>query len=165
MYLNTIYFGEGAYGVQAASEVYFDKDVSDLTLAEGAALAATIKAPSAYSPAADAEANRTRRGYILDTMLENGMIDAGQAEAARAEELTLSGRPQRVNAHGWFVDAALEEAEDILGVTADELLTGGYYIETTMDARLQALAESLFEDDGLFPATRRTGRPCRARWR
>ncbi len=151
MYLNTIYFGEGAYGVQAASEVYFDKDVSDLTLAEGAALAATIKAPSAYSPAADAEANRTRRGYILDTMLENGMIDAGQAEAARAEELTLSGRPQRVNAHGWFVDAALEEAEDILGVTADELLTGGYYIETTMDARLQALAESLFEDDGLFP--------------
>lgn len=151
MYLNTIYFGEGAYGVQAASEVYFDKDVSDLTLAEGAALAATIKAPSAYSPAADAEANRTRRGYILDTMLENGMIDAGQAEAARAEELTLSGRPQRVNAHGWFVDAALEEAEDILGVTADELLTGGYYIETTMDARLQALAESLFEDDSLFP--------------
>lgn len=151
MYLNTIYFGEGAYGVQAASEVYFDKDVSDLTLAEGAALAATIKAPSAYSPAADAEANRTRRGYILDTMLENGMIDAGQAEAARAEKLTLSGRPQRVNAHGWFVDAALEEAEDILGVTADELLTGGYYIETTMDARLQALAESLFEDDSLFP--------------
>ena len=151
MYLNTIYFGEGAYGVQAASEVYFDKDVSDLTLAEGAALAATIKAPSAYSPAADAEANRTRRGYILDTMLENGMIDAGQAEAARAEELTLSGRPQRVNAHGWFVDAALEEAEDILGVTADELLTGGYYIETTMDARLQALAESLFEDDSRFP--------------
>lgn len=151
IYLNTIYFGEGAYGVQAASEVYFDKDVSDLTLAEGAALAATIKAPSAYSPAADAEANRTRRGYILDTMLENGMIDAGQAEAARAEELTLSGRPQRVNAHGWFVDAALEEAEDILGVTADELLTGGYYIETTMDARLQALAESLFEDDSLFP--------------
>lgn len=151
MYLNTICFGEGAYGVQAASEVYFDKDVSDLTLAEGAALAATIKAPSAYSPAADAEANRTRRGYILDTMLENGMIDAGQAEAARAEELTLSGRPQRVNAHGWFVDAALEEAEDILGVTADELLTGGYYIETTMDARLQALAESLFEDDSLFP--------------
>lgn len=151
MYLNTIYFGEGAYGVQAASEVYFDKDVSDLTLAEGAALAATIKAHSAYSPAADAEANRTRRGYILDTMLENGMIDAGQAEAARAEELTLSGRPQRVNAHGWFVDAALEEAEDILGVTADELLTGGYYIETTMDARLQALAESLFEDDSLFP--------------
>lgn len=151
MYLNTIYFGEGAYGVQAASEVYFDKDVSDLTLAESAALAATIKAPSAYSPAADAEANRTRRGYILDTMLENGMIDAGQAEAARAEELTLSGRPQRVNAHGWFVDAALEEAEDILGVTADELLTGGYYIETTMDARLQALAESLFEDDSLFP--------------
>ena len=151
MYLNTICFGEGAYGVQAASEVYFDKDVSDLTLAEGAALAATIKAPSAYSPAADAEANRTRRGYILDTMLENGMIDAGQAEAARAEELTLSGRPQRVNAHGWFVDAALEEAEDIRGVTADELLTGGYYIETTMDARLQALAESLFEDDSLFP--------------
>lgn len=151
MYLNTIYFGEGAYGVQVASEVYFDKDVSDLTLAESAALAATIKAPSAYSPAADAEANRTRRGYILDTMLENGMIDAGQAEAARAEELTLSGRPQRVNAHGWFVDAALEEAEDILGVTADELLTGGYYIETTMDARLQALAESLFEDDSLFP--------------
>ena len=151
MYLNTIYFGEGAYGVQAASEVYFDKDVSDLTLAEGAALAATIKAHSAYSPAADAEANRTRRGYILDTMLENGMIDAGQAEAARAEELTLSGRPQRVNAHGWFVDAALEEAEDILGVTADELLTGGYYIETTMDARLQALAEALFEDDSLFP--------------
>ena len=151
MYLNTIYFGEGAYGVQAASEVYFDKDVSDLTLAEGAALAATIKAPSAYSPAADAEANRTRRGYILDTMLENGMIDAGQAEAARAEELTLSGRPQRVNAHGWFVDAALEEAEDFLGVTADELITGGYYIETTLDARLQALAESLFEDDSLFP--------------
>ena len=74
MYLNFIYFGQGAYGVQAAAEVTFGVNAADLTPAQAASLAAAIKAPSAYSLQAAPEANKDRRGYILRTMLEEGML-------------------------------------------------------------------------------------------
>ncbi|MDR0898467.1 MAG: PBP1A family penicillin-binding protein [Oscillospiraceae bacterium] len=157
MYLNTIYFGEGAYGIQTAAEVFFDKDVSELTAAEGAALAATIKAPSAYGPIASPETNQTRRNYILRTMAENGLLDPAAAEVAQAETLTIAERKPVERAHGWYVDAALEEAEKLLGVTADELLNGGYFIETAMDTDLQIVAEDLFANASNFPSNAADG--------
>ena len=159
MYLNTVYFGNSAYGIQAAAEYYFAKDVSELTAAEGAALAATIKAPSAYSLTDGPEANRTRRNYILTTMEENGMLPASEAAAARAQELTAARNTPATNVYGWYVDAALEEAEALLGITADQLLTGGYYIETALNQPLQAIADALFADDGNFPDNASDGTP------
>ncbi len=159
MYLNTVYFGNSAYGIQAAAEYYFAKDVSELTAAEGAALAATIKAPSAYSLTDGPEANRTRRNYILTTMEENGMLPASEAAAARAQELAAARNTPATNVYGWYVDAALEEAEALLGITADQLLTGGYYIETALNQPLQAIADALFADDGNFPDNASDGTP------
>ena len=159
MYLNTVYFGNSAYGIQAAAEYYFAKDVSELTAAEGAALAATIKAPSAYSLTDGPEANRTRRNYILTTTEENGMLPASEAAAARAQELTAARNTPATNVYGWYVDAALEEAEALLGITADQLLTGGYYIETALNQPLQAIADALFADDGNFPDNASDGTP------
>ncbi|MCL1964264.1 MAG: PBP1A family penicillin-binding protein [Firmicutes bacterium] len=160
MYLNTVYFGEGAYGLQAAAELYFGKNAAELTVAEGAALAATIKAPSAYGLTTGPETNKTRRDYILHTMIDNGFLSAEAGEAAMGEEIALAAIKPRVLVHGWFVDAALKEAQDILGITADELLGGGYYIETTMDPGLQTIAENLFADAKNFPANAADGTLC-----
>ena len=81
-YLNTIYFGRGAYGIQAASQAYFGKDVEDLTVAEGAVLAAVIRAPSSYDPADGKEPKAGARqarvfDYVIPGMVEQGWLDAG----------------------------------------------------------------------------------------
>ncbi len=162
MYLNTVYFGEGAHGIEAAAERYFGKHASELTVTEGAALAATIKAPSAYGPTTSAETNKTRRNYIIGTMEANGMITPEKAEAAKAEELVIAAQVPYTLVHGWFVDAALEEAEAVLGLTADELLSGGYFIETTMNPALQTLAEDLYANAGNFPANASDGTKCQS---
>lgn len=157
MYLNTIYFGNGAYGIQAASEYYFGKPVEELTVVEGAALAATLKAPSAYAPSASAETNKTRRGYIIRTMVDNGLLSIDQGEAALSANVQLVEQKPRVTVHGWYVDAAVEEAERILSVTPDELLSGGYYIETVMNPVLQTTVEDLFANSKNFPANASDG--------
>ena len=74
MYLNTVYFGRGAYGIQAAAQAYFGVDVSALTLNQSASLAAIIKAPSVYAPHINPSSNRSRRQYILSVMEDNGFI-------------------------------------------------------------------------------------------
>lgn len=159
MYLNTIYFGEGAYGIQSASEYFFGKDVSELTALEGASLAAALKAPSAYGPTTSPERNKTRRNYILQTMVENDLLDSATAEQAKTEELVLVRQNPPMNVHGWYVDAALEEAEKLLSISPDELLAGGYFIETALDTGLQASAESLFANGKNFPANASDGTP------
>ena len=88
MYLNFIYFGQGAYGVQAAAEVTFGVDAAELTPAQAASLAAAIKAPSAYSLQSAPESNRERREYILSIMLAENMLTQAEYDAAMAEELT-----------------------------------------------------------------------------
>ena len=152
MYLNTVYFGNSAYGIAAASEYYFGKEVEELTAAEGAALAATIKGPSLYSLTANEAANRKRRNYILTTMEENDMLPASEAAAARGQTLTAVRSTPATNANGWYVDAAIDAAQRLLGVSADELYTGGYYIETALTPALQSAADALFENAANFPA-------------
>ena len=150
MYLNFIYFGQGAYGIQAAAEVTFGVDAADLTPAQAACLAAAIKAPSAYSIQSRPDANRERRHYILTTMLENGMLTRAEYDAALAEELTpLAGQAVQT-AYGWFVDAVLEEAELQLDVSAETLLAGGYRIDTTLDSAMQAILDEQYTRD-VFP--------------
>ena len=151
MYLNYIYFGNGAYGIQAAAQTYFDVDAKDLTLAQAAALAASIKAPSYYSPSASESANRSRRGYILDTMLAEGLIDQQRHDAARAETVAVVETVPESLPYGWFVDAVLDEAENLLGMTSDQVLTGGLMIDTTLSRTHQDVLDAQFEKD-LFPA-------------
>ncbi|MEG2703086.1 MAG: transglycosylase domain-containing protein, partial [Clostridia bacterium] len=158
MYLNYIYFGNGAYGLQAAAQTYFDVDAHELTLTQAAALAAAIKAPSHYAPHASAENNRSRRNYILGVMLEEGMIDQAAHDNAAKEVLALCEPPKESIPYGWFVDAVLDEAENLLGLSSEQVLTGGYAIDTTLSRTHQDLLDAQFTKD-VFPAKASDGTP------
>lgn len=155
MYLNYIYFGNGAYGIQAAAQTYFGVDVADLSLAQAAALAASIKAPTYYSPTS-VKANANRRGYILGAMLSQNLITQAEHDAALAEPIAVIKQEPVSLAHGWFVDAVLDEAEQLLGMTSDQVLTGGFLIETTLSRDHQTLLEEQFTKD-VFPANAEDG--------
>lgn len=150
MYLNYIYFGNGAYGIQAAAQTYFGVDAADLTLNQTCALAASIKAPSYYAPHVAPERNESQRGYILSTMLAEGMITQGEYDQAQGETLALA-EPETENVvYGWYMDAVLDEAQTLLGMNGEEVLSGGLYIETALSPRHQELLEQQFEKD-VFP--------------
>ncbi len=149
-YLNRVYFGAGYYGVEAAARGYFGVEAKDLTLAQSALLAGVLKSPARFAPHLRPEASVGRRGVILDLMVEYGMISSSEAEAAKAEPLLLAEDTLR-NRHNYAIDLALTDACTLLGVDMDELLTGGYRIETGVDSRLQTICEDAFTDDSLFP--------------
>ena len=162
MYLNYIYFGQGAYGIQAAAEVTFGVDAAKLSPAQAAALAAAIKAPSNYSIQTAPESNRERREYILTVMLEEGMLTADQHSAALQEELTAVHSSAVQTEYGWFVDAVLDEAELQLDVSAEMLLAGGYRIDTTLDPGMQTVLDKQFENGSVFPGNASDGTPVQA---
>jgi len=161
MYLNYIYFGQGAYGIQAAAHVTFGKDAVDLSPAQAAALAAAIKAPALYSLQSAPEANAERRSYILSVMRDEGMLTQTEYEAAMAEEISAAQDTSVVTAYGWFVDAVLDEAELQLDVSAETLLAGGYRIQTTLDPAMQSTLDEQFTRD-IFPANAKDGTPVQA---
>lgn len=156
-YLNTIYFGNGAYGLEAASKTYFSKSASQLTIDEGALLAAIIKAPSNYSPDANPENAKRRRDLVLDNMASYEFISQSTADELKAKPITLAMKTPEAFSHGYYVDAVLEEAEDALNISSDELLTGGYHIYTSLDVAMQTSAESLFQNSKNFPANASDG--------
>lgn len=159
MYLNTVYFGRGAYGIQAAARAYFGVDAGELTLAQSASLAATIKAPSAYAPSSSPGANRTRRLYILATMLENGMITQQEHDEAAQESVWVLAQQEETQVDSWYADEALRESRQLLGLTADEVLSGGFSIYTACRPAIQQAADSAFADSSLFPANAKDGTP------
>ena len=161
MYLNFIYFGQGAYGVQAAADVTFGIDAADLSPAQAASLAAAIKAPATYSLQSAPEANRERRNYILGVMRDEGMLTQAEYNEAIYEELTPIETPATATEYGWFVDAVLEEAEYQLDISAETLLAGGYRIDTTLDAAMQTILDAQFETD-VFPANASDGTPVQS---
>jgi hypothetical protein len=137
LYLNQIYFGHGAYGIGEAAQTYFGKDVSQLTLSEGAQLAGLPKAPSRFSPYADPEAAEKRRRYVLGRMLEEGLIDASAHDAAVAEQPKLRELTDQdqVWEMAYFTEQVRRRLVEALG--NDTVLRGGLTIET---ARLAAHA-------------------------
>ncbi len=157
MYLNFINFGSGAYGLQAAAQTYFGVNVEDLTLLQGTALAATIKAPSAFAPRAHPDANRARREYIINTMLTEGMIDEATATETKAATLETRAYEEPVVHYGWFVDETLNEAQRLLALSPEDVLGSGHRIYTTMDTRLQDIADNIFAQKKYFPGNARDG--------
>ncbi|MBC9785555.1 PBP1A family penicillin-binding protein [Heliobacterium chlorum] len=154
LYLNRIYFGEGAYGVEAAARTYFGKSVNDLTVAECALLAGIPKNPSAFSPTASLDAAEERRNTVISQMATYGFITTEQAERARKEPIRLNPNPPEKDIHypyPFFIDEVLREATRIHGISEDQLFGGGLRIYTTLDRRVQKLAEDAFTDPNLFP--------------
>lgn len=150
MYLNTVYFGGGYYGLETAARGYFGVSAKDLSLSQAALLAGVLKSPSRYAPHLRPEASVGRRGVILNLMAEYGFISEEEAAAAQAEPLTLSTDPA-FNRRGYYVDYALQQSCKVLGISMTELLEGGYQIHTAMDAPLQLLCEEAFAKDENFP--------------
>lgn len=161
-YLNTVYFGRGAYGIQAAAQAYFDIDASELSLSQSASLAAIIKAPSVYAPHINPQSNKTRRIYILDTMLENGFITHQDHDDAIKESIWVLAQQKDRQFYSWYIDEVLTESSRLLGITTDEVIRGGFEIYTAYDPRLQSIADSVYKDDSLFPSDASDGTPMQS---
>ena len=162
MYLNTVYFGRGAYGIQAAAQAYFGVDAEDLTLNQSASLAAIIKAPSIYAPHISPSNNRSRRQYILSVMAENGFISQEEKQAALDESIWVLAQEAEKQLYSWYIDEALRESAELLGLSADEVIQGGFKIYTAYDVRLQTIADEIYADSGFFPAAASDGTPIQS---
>ena len=151
MYLNYIYFGNGAYGIEAAAQSYFGKSVGDLTIAEGAMLAGIIKAPGDYAPHINLEKSKTRRNLVISQMYKFGFITENEQSTALQEVPNLIvSRPEN-SEYGQFVDYALDVASQTLDMSYEEMTASGYKIYTTMDSALQMSTQINFENPELFP--------------
>ncbi|WP_050182551.1 transglycosylase domain-containing protein [Domibacillus robiginosus] len=155
MYLNTSYFGNGAWGVQNAAKSYFGKDVSELTLAESSMLAGMVKAPSRYNPIDHMDNALDRRRVVLKQMVKYGYLTEAEADQTANTEVTLkdaSGDPLK-GKYAHYADAVMNEAIARYGLTQDELLSQGYNIYTAMDQNVQAGLEDVYENSTVFPQT------------
>jgi penicillin-binding protein 1A len=140
MYANQVFFGHGAYGVEAASELYFDKPAMETTLAEAALLAGMIpSANNRYNPIKRPENALARRNKVLDRMLEQGYIDTEAHAEAVAAPLDVALHRDRVHSGAYFLEEARKEIERRYGT--DALYTSGLRVHLTMDPFLQQLAE------------------------
>jgi len=140
LYLNEIYLGFGAYGVAAASLLYFDKSVHELTISEAAYLAALPKGPNNYNPFRRHDEAVARRNYVIDRMAEDGYITVTDAEKAKKEPLEVTVRP--TGAHIFAAEYFAEEVRRYLYDKYGEkkLYEGGLSVRTTLDPKLQVVA-------------------------
>lgn len=155
-YLNTVYFGSGAYGIENASRIYFGKSAEQLTLSESAILAGIIKAPSAYSPFSNYEKAIERRDYVLFRMREDEYITQEEMDNAKSETIRLVSESETSD-FGWYRDMVLKEAEKALDLSADQILSGGFRIYTCLDQDRQRRIDAIFENESLFPTDAETG--------
>ena len=135
-YLNTVYFGRGAYGIQVAAQTYFGKPAEKLTASEGAVLAALLRSPSGYDPAKKPEQARERWNYVIDGMREEGWLEGEPAYPQvkpRKDSNALAG-PQ-----GYLIQQVQDELEKN-GITESEIASNGLRITTTIDRQAQAAA-------------------------
>ncbi|MFQ5763964.1 MAG: penicillin-binding protein 1A [Rhodospirillales bacterium] len=155
LYLNEIYLGFGSYGVAAAALNYFNKSLGELTIAEGAFLAALPKAPNNYHPIKKPKAAKARRDWVIGRMVEEGFITAAEAAEAEQEPLTVRQRSATEYLRAdYFAEEVRRELIERYG--EEELYKGGLSVRTTLDPRLQAIADRVLRE-GLEVYDRRHG--------
>lgn len=137
-YLNTAYFGDGAYGADAAAQRYFGKPAQKLSLGEAAMLAGLIKAPSQLDPDRNPQGAQQRAGTVLDAMVQSGAITRQQAEAKRQDPPIIRAAAQTPPGANYFLDTAAADVKAQVGQSTDDLT-----IATTLDPRLQHIAETV----------------------
>ncbi|MEW9668173.1 transglycosylase domain-containing protein [Ammoniphilus sp. 3BR4] len=155
-YLNRIYFGNGAYGVQAAANLYFGKNVENLTLAESATLAALPKAPNTYSPFNNPDKAEKRRNLVLSLMKENtsvlrSQVTAEQIAAAQKEPLKAHQPTNQSDRYQAYIDYVVKEAAEQYGIQEKELYRGGYQIYTWLDPKVQHAMNEVYSNSQYFP--------------
>ncbi|MCF0154194.1 MAG: penicillin-binding protein 1A [Veillonella sp.] len=160
MYMNQIYFGQGAYGVESASHIYFGKDVKDLTLAQASLLAGLPQSPNYYSPFNNLEAAKARQAVVLGQMVKYGYIDQATANAAKEADLGLVSKESAEQVHdngnaSYFIDYIIQEVSEKYGDNA--IYKDGLKIYTTIDMddqnaavqAMQNLPNFYTDDNGL----------------
>lgn len=152
LYLNTIYFGHGVYGVEAASQYFFSKSVSDLSIAEVALIAGLVKSPHNYSPINHAERAIERRNLVLHMMHQADFISAEQLLEEQGKLLWL--QVQEKETKPWldsYVDLVLKEAANRHQLSINELKRGGYRIVVHIDEMFQQIAYEKMQKEQYFP--------------
>lgn len=161
-YLNAVYFGEGCYGVQAAAQTYFGKDVSELSLAECAALVGITNKPTYYDPFYNEENNKKRQETILREMYEQEYIDYDTYKAAVAEDLVFAHSPgEETNKviYTYYeevvINDVIHDLMDAKGIGREAATTllynGGYQIYCCIDPRIQEIVDSVYTDPSMIP--------------
>ena len=161
-YLNAVYFGEGCYGVQAAAQTYFGKDVSELDLAECAAIVGITNKPTYYDPFYNEQNNKDRQEIVLREMYEQGYIDYDTYKAAVNEELVFAHSPgENTNKviYTYYeevvINDVIHDLMDAKGIGRDAATTllynGGYQIYCCIDPRIQAIVDSVYTDPSQIP--------------
>lgn len=145
MYVNTIYFGRNAYGIETAANVYFNKSAAELTVSESAILAGMIKAPNNYAPDKNAEKCKTRRDRVLKLMLEQNVIDVESYDEAIASEITYC--PQVAKAEKSYSYQVMQEACKLLNMTPLQLAKSDFVIETYCNQNTQKELTKLINAD------------------
>jgi penicillin-binding protein 1A len=156
LYLNQVYFGSGAYGVQSAAKIFFGKSAKDLNLAECALVAGMPKSPSRYSPLVNPDLAIKRRNIVLRQMRDTDIISEPAYQQALKEELYTKGRKFMQSKAPYFVEYVKKFLENELGST--RLYKGGLSVFTTLDYRLQLAAENAVSD-GLAALADRVQQP------
>jgi len=155
MYANQIFFGHGAYGVEAAARLYFGRSARELDLAQCALLAGMIPSPNnRYDPIRKPDAALARRDKVLDRMAELGYIDAARRDQAKVEPLGVTLHRDRATTGAYFIEMVRQAIDERYG--ADALYKGGLEVRTTMDPALQQAAESAVRN-GLVELEERLG--------
>ncbi len=139
MYLNQVFYGHNAYGVEAAAQIYFGKATKALTLGEGLLIVGLTQSPNAYSPLKDLPRSLQRRQYVLRRMVEQGHLDANQAQQVAQEPVELNPNYKQVNKSPYFVEYVRQYLETHYG--SRRLYRGGFEVHTTLDLHLQQVAE------------------------
>ena len=135
LYLNRVYFGGGSYGIDAASRTFYGHGADQLSLGEAAIIAGLVKAPSNYSPTADAEAARGRAGVVLNSMVENGFISSSAAASVDPAAIRLQAAP-RQNSFRYFTDWAMPQLDTLIDATREPI-----DVWTTLDPKMQVAAD------------------------
>ncbi|WP_028393401.1 transglycosylase domain-containing protein [Bacillus cihuensis] len=145
-YLNTIYYGHGAYGVQAASQYYFGKNAKDLSLAEASMLAGIPKGPTLYSPLENFDRAKNRQQIVLTSMIKKKFITNKQANEASSNSLLFKGKHLIVQSHTapYFQDAVKQALKSQLQLDERTIELGGLRVYTTLNERQQQIAEKSF---------------------
>lgn len=140
LYLNRVYFGNGAYGVEAAAQRYFNKSARNVTLSEAAMLAGLVNAPSRLAPTRNLKAAQDRAALVLAAMREQGLITEDMAKAALARPATLA-KPSTPDSIGYVADWVMDQLDSYVGT-----LSGDVYVRTTIDPLLQQTAQAALTD-------------------
>jgi penicillin-binding protein 1A len=157
LYLNQIYFGNGAYGVEEAARTYYGVGVEKLDLAQAAALASIPKSPNRINPFADPARVRSRRAYVLAQMLKNGLIKPEEAEQAKKEPVRIDVEaPEFLDTAPYYAEAIRRMLVDRSDVGPDEVTRGGLTVYAALDGRLQRAANEAVQK-GLRELDKRQG--------